>query len=74
VPEPSNIEFAIQKIKNHKPPDIDQIPVEFITAGGRTIRYEIHKLIFSVCKKEELPEDWKESIIVRVYKKGDKTS
>jgi len=23
--------------------------------------------------KEELPEDWKESIIVPIYKKGDKT-
>ena len=30
----------------------------------RTIRPEIHKLIKSVWNKEELPEDWKESIIV----------
>ena len=44
-----------------------------IKAGGRTIRYEIHKLIISVWNKEELPEEWKESIIVPIYKKGDKT-
>jgi len=35
-----------------------------IKTGGRTIRYEIHKLIISFWNKEELPEEWKESIIV----------
>jgi len=47
VPEPSafEVELAIEKLKSHKSPGIDQIPVEVIKAGGRTIRYEIHKLI-----------------------------
>jgi uncharacterized protein YfaP (DUF2135 family) len=34
---------------------------------------EIHKLIISIWNKEELPEERKESIIVPIYKKGDKT-
>ena len=38
-----------------------------------TIYLEIHKLIISVWKKENLPEEWKESIIVPIHKKGDKT-
>jgi len=42
-----------------------------IKAGGRIIRYEIHKFINSIWNKEELPEDWKESIILTIYKKGD---
>jgi hypothetical protein len=33
----------------------------------------IHKLINSVWNKEEFPDQWNESIIVPVHKKGDKT-
>ena len=58
---------------NHKSPGIDQIPAELIKAEDRTICLEIHKLITSIWKKEKLPEQWKESIIVPIHKKGDKT-
>jgi hypothetical protein len=34
---------------------------------------EIHRLIYSIWNKEELPQQWKESIIIPIYKKGDKT-
>jgi len=44
-----------------------------IKAGGRTIPYEIHKLIIAIWNKEELPEEWKESFILSIYKKDDKT-
>ena len=33
---------------------------------------EINKLINSIWNKEELPEEWKESITVPIYKEGDK--
>jgi hypothetical protein len=33
----------------------------------------IHKLINSVWSKEELPDQWKESIIVPIHEKSDKT-
>ena len=35
--------------------------------------YQIHKLSISICNKEELPEEWKQSIILPIYTKGDKT-
>jgi len=44
-----------------------------VEAGGRTIRPEIHKLIISIRNKEELPEEWKDSNTVPIYKKGNKT-
>jgi len=34
---------------------------------------EIRKLIISIWKKEKLPEEWKESIIIPIHKEGDKT-
>ena len=36
VPEPSafEVELAIEKVKSHKSPGIDQIPAELIKAGG----------------------------------------
>jgi hypothetical protein len=75
VPEPSasEVEMATGKLKRHKSPGIDQIPVELIKAGGRAIHSEIHKPINSIWNKQALPEQWKESIIVPIYKKGDKT-
>ena len=47
VAEPSafDVELAIEKLKSHKSPGIDQIPAELIKAGGRKIRCAIHKLI-----------------------------
>ena len=65
--------MAIEKLKSHKSPRIDQIPAESIKAGGKTIRCEIHKLIIAIWNKEELLEELKESIIVPIHKKGDKT-
>ena len=44
-----------------------------IKAGGRTIRYEIHKLIISVWNKEDVPFEFKESITLPINKKQDKT-
>jgi hypothetical protein len=75
VPEPiaSEVKFAIEHLKSHKSQGFDQIPVEMIKAGGKTIRCEIHKRIISIWNNEELPEKRKESIIVPNYKKGDKT-
>jgi hypothetical protein len=75
VPEPSafEIEMTTEKLKRHKPPGIEQIPAELIKAGATTIRYEIHKHINSAWHKEELPEEWKEPIIVPINTKGDKT-
>jgi hypothetical protein len=67
------VDMATEKIKIHKSPGIHQIQAELIRAGGKTISCEIHKLINSMWNKEELPEEWKESIMVPIYKKGDKT-
>jgi hypothetical protein len=59
VPFPSHLEaqIAIVKLKKYKSPGSDAI----------------HILINSIFNKEELPDQWKESIIAQIHKKGDKT-
>jgi hypothetical protein len=75
VPCPSRleVEIVIAKLKKYKSPGSGQILAELIQAGGKILLSAIYKLINSVWNKEELPDQWKESIIVPVYKKGDKT-
>jgi hypothetical protein len=75
VPGPSRleVEISIAKLKKYKSPGSDQISAELIQAGGEILLSAIHKLINSVLNMEELPDQWKESIIVPIHKKGDKT-
>jgi hypothetical protein len=67
------VETAIGNLKSYKSPGIDQILAELINAGGETLRTEIHILICSIWNKQELPQQWKESIIVQIHKTADKT-
>jgi hypothetical protein len=60
-------------LKKYKSLGCDDIPAEPIQGGGKTLVFVIHRLINSNWNKEELPDQWKESIIVPVHKKGDKT-
>jgi len=48
--------------------DIDQIVVEFPQVRGRAV----HKLNDSIWNEEELPEQWKERIVL-IGEKGDET-
>ena len=52
------------KTEKHRSPSNDQIPAEPIKAGGRIFRYETNNLIIFIRNKEELPEEWKVSIII----------
>jgi hypothetical protein len=68
VPEPIaiEVELAIEEMKSHKSPGTDQIPAELIKAGSRTIRCEMHTHFISIWKKEELPDEWKESLYLYI--------
>jgi hypothetical protein len=66
VPEPSTAEIkvAIRKLKRYKAPGSDQIPAELIQAEGETLCSDIRKLTMLIWNKEELPHQWKESIVI----------
>jgi len=64
--------MAIRELKRHKSPGIDHIQTELIIAGSRII-ISITKHINSIWNREEMLEGWKDSIIVPISKKCDKT-
>ena len=76
MPEPSAFAFemVIEAVKRHKSPGTDQIPAELIETRGRKIRLEIYERINYTWNEEKLAQEWKESVIVPIYKDDDKTN
>jgi hypothetical protein len=74
VPGPIRLEVGniITKLEMCKSPS-DQFLIEIIQAGGKTLKSVNNKLINSIWNKKEFPDQWKESIIVRIHKKSYKT-
>jgi hypothetical protein len=71
VPKPMlvEVEITIGKFKRCKSLGIDYIPAELIRAGDETFS-DMHKLICSIWNKDELSQQWKESITIPIHKKG----
>jgi hypothetical protein len=71
VPGPSlhEVEITIINMKKYKSPGSDQSPAELIQEVGEILLSKNLKLIISIWDKEELPDQWKESITVAIYKK-----
>jgi hypothetical protein len=70
-PNPFDVEIDTGKLKKYKSTCRPLIPL--IQAGDESLRSEIHKLINTIWNKRKLPDQWKESTIVPIYKTDDKT-
>jgi hypothetical protein len=55
-------------LESYKSPVTDQIPAELIKAVGEGLCSEMNKLICFMWNKEELPQQWKESIMIPIHK------
>jgi hypothetical protein len=53
-------------LRKYKSLGIHGIPAELIQEEGEILHSEIHKLVSSIWNKEELPDQWKESITVLI--------
>jgi len=65
--------LAIEKLRSHKLPVTDQIPAEMIKQEVDQFALRSINLLSFIWNKKELAEEWKESVIAPIYKKGDKT-
>ncbi len=70
----SEISSAVRSLKNNKAPGPDGIPAEIIKQGGYLCLRSLHLYIIEVWNRGNVPQQWKDSKIVTIYKnKGDKT-
>ena len=64
---------VIDMLKNHKASGIEGIPAETLKAGGRLLTRWLHEVILGVWESERAPAEWKQALIVPVFKSGDKS-
>jgi len=62
----------MRNLKNNKAAGTDGIHQELIKYGGNKLLNRIYELLRLIWEEEKLPEEWKETIIVPIHKKGDR--
>lgn len=75
--ENSGIEFeevenAVRKLKNGKAPGVDNLKSELLKYMGIEGYRLLHKIIDEAWKAKQVPNDWKTSVIIPIYKNGDR--
>ena len=73
-PEVMEIEVkeALRHISNRKSAGCDGIPIALLKAGGEEAVKVMTGLCNCIWKRKEWPTDWKKSVYVPIYEKGDK--
>ena len=68
----TEVNDVINHISNRKSSGCDGIPIELLKAGGDASIKILLILFNNVWRTKEWPRDWKKSIYLPIYKKGDK--
>lgn len=66
------IEIAIKKMKNGKAPGIDNLKAELYKFMGQAGLQALHIIINEAWKTNTVPQEWTRSVIIPLYKKGDR--
>ena len=67
-----DVKKAIRNLKNKKAAGTDGIHPELIKYGGNMLLNRIYELLRQIWEEESISEEWKETIIVPIYKNGDR--
>lgn len=70
-PSVSEIRSAITTLKNGKAPGCDGLPAECFKTNPDAAASLLHKLFVQIWETEEIPNQWKESTIIKLPKKGN---
>lgn len=71
TPIKSEIITALKEMKNGKAPGVDNITPEMLKADIEVTATIFQDLLKDVWEKEEIPEDWKKGLLIKIPKKGD---
>jgi len=66
-----DVKKAMRYLKNNKAAGTDGIYLALINYRGNKLLNIIYELIRQISEEERIPEEWKETIIVPIHKKGD---
>ena len=61
---------AIRILKNNKAAGLDEIPAELPKQGGEPVAEVLTELFNHIWRAKEIPEEWREGIIIPLPKKG----
>ena len=73
IPSTDEMAKAIAGLKDGKAPGGDGIPAEVWKHGGDNLFSRLHQLITNAWEVGSVPQAWKDTSIVTIYKKGDRT-
>jgi len=61
----------LKGLKNNKAPDADSVINEFLKYAGSEVRNKLLKIMNMIFEKEEVPNDFRKTLIKPLYKKVD---
>lgn len=72
-PTLEEVQDAVREMKNNKAAGHDGIPAEVLKQAGPDLLSHIHTLLLKIWEEEKIPAQFKDALIVSIFKKGDKT-
>ncbi|XP_068203043.1 uncharacterized protein [Palaemon carinicauda] len=63
---------AFKEMRQGKAAGPDNIPTELLTHGGLVLKTRLYSLILESWEEKQAPNDWKDALLVTIFKKGDK--
>ena len=67
----AEIKISLKSLKNGKAAGCDNIPSEAWKEGGMVLAKVHNSLLNKICNEEDIPQDWKVGLLVKLPKKGD---
>ena len=64
---------VLKEFQNNKAPYADSVINAFLKYGGSVVRNKLLKIMNMIFEKEEVPNDFRKTLIKPLYKKGDKS-